>query len=76
MYRLFTLEEEMGRYYRYSRRKLQGAPAPGCMYAAELNKEWLCVMVDTVEGEHVRCYTRSYSYGRKRHALIQISIII
>ena len=46
----------MGHYYRYSRRKLQGPPAPGCMYAAELNKEWLRVMVDTVDGDQVSCF--------------------
>ena len=49
--KLFTLEEEMGHYYKYSRRRLQGPPATECIYAAELNKEWLRVMVDEVHDD-------------------------
>ena len=47
----------MGHYYKYSRRRLQGPPAVDCMYAAELNKEWLRVMVDEVQ-ENVSGFQR------------------
>ncbi|XP_072029367.1 uncharacterized protein [Amphiura filiformis] len=53
--KLSNLEDEMGHYYKYSRRHLLGQPAENCIYAAEL-KNWCRVMVVKVHDTHVDCF--------------------